>query len=118
MKLVSLELTKKEAKELNSPPSNTSDLPKYPYGTRISLNYDMIERFPDIRDMPVGTKLKIECEAELVEYSERQVQNGEDHCSAEIQITEMAIEEDAEQRKERKRASHLNEIGGSKNETY
>jgi hypothetical protein len=91
-KLVSMKLpkrSKKEMAELTSPME--SDQPKYPYGLQLRFDNDSLKKLPVLRGLKVGTKVMIEAEAEVSEYSERESQSGENY-SCELQVTDISIE--------------------------
>lgn len=115
MKMTSLKLTKKEAKgEYGGPSTKDAEdnLPRYPYGTRIDLETEALEKLElSPSDFTVGQKLKIVCEVEVVRLSESQSLKGKDRCSMDLQITDLAIDTKAVKKKKAE-DKHLNEISG------
>lgn len=90
MKMVSMENDAAEAKEASMP--TLADAPKYPYGLKISLNNDSIEKL-GIPAMPaVGKKMMLHAMVEVCCVSEYDSKEGGKNSSMELQITEMALE--------------------------
>jgi hypothetical protein len=91
MKLVSMKLSAKEAKEDcgMTAPGDTKDLPRWPWGLRLTLDDEVLTKLglelPD-----VGDTVTITAQAHVVSVnsSERQ---GETNRSVELQITDLAI---------------------------
>lgn len=117
MKLTSLKLSAKEAKGEYGGPQSVGkaideNLPRYPYGTRIDLETEALEKLGlSPSDFTVGQKLNVVCEVEVVRLSESQSLKGKDRCSMDLQITDMAIDTKAVKKKKAE-DKHLNEISG------
>ena len=76
-----------ETAAMPSPVSSGYD--KYPYGLRICLNNDQLEKL-GIKDLPkVGTTMVIEAVGEVCENHQSDSLNGKPYRSMYIQITEM-----------------------------
>lgn len=68
-----------------------SEKPAYPYGLRISLDKECMEKL-GMKDMPeVGTKMMIHCMVVVESCSMSQEGNGEEYKSVGLQITDMAM---------------------------
>jgi hypothetical protein len=94
MKLVSLQLTKKEAKD---EATMVPDEPRYPWGTSLHLDEDELKKL-GIEEMPsVGTEFPITAVAKVTGTSERETQDGS-RATLDLQIVKMALgDEDEEQ---------------------
>lgn len=92
MKMVSLKLTRKDAKEeVGIPP----DLPEYPWGTQLHLDEDEMKKL-GLKEMPpVGTEYPIEAVCKVIGTSERETQDGK-RATLDVQIIAMAIGDDEE----------------------
>lgn len=96
MKVASLELSKEEAKKESEPLSGPdAERPKYPYGTSMYLNDEVLAKL-GIKEMPdVGTTLMIQAVAKVTGTSEREYEGGS-HRTLDIQFIEMGCEEGEE----------------------
>lgn len=85
----SLKITAKEAKKQNSPVA-LSDQDRYPYGTRLDLNKDSLDKL-GIKELPaVGTTMMIEAKVTVI--ATRQTAREDDTTrSLELQITDMDV---------------------------
>lgn len=91
MKLVSLKLSPAEAKEESGVPLDAAEnLPKYPYGTSISLDDDELKKVGITAEQKVGAKFVIAGLVEVVGYEKSASQAGERQCLR-LQITEMGL---------------------------
>lgn len=93
-KMISLALDPKEAAEEAAPaspaPAADSDLPLYPYGTRLSLDTETLEAL-GIKEMPkVGSVFPLSGTVEVVGTSVNERQGGVKYSCLDLQITEMA----------------------------
>jgi hypothetical protein len=91
--MVSMKKTKKEKAEMIS--EAKLDAPEYPYGLRISLDSDSMEKLGFSNPLAVGKKLKVEAMVEVVSSSKYDSQSGT-NVSMELQITEMELEQEKE----------------------
>ena len=67
------------------------DLPKYPYGLRLDLDDDALEKL-GITSLPdVGTKMMITCQVEVCSTGAYQTAGSEKETSLGLQITDMEI---------------------------
>lgn len=90
MKMVSLKLSAKDAKEEIGCAPTPADAPAYPYGTRLYLDEDEQKKL-GIVDMPdVGTEFPMEAVVCVVGTSERQTQGGTMK-TLDLQIVKMGI---------------------------
>jgi hypothetical protein len=95
MKLKSMELTKKEAKESDSPRlvGEKKSGPSYPYGLRITLEDKAIEKL-GLSSLPkVGSTLTLSAKVEVTAASVREGENGKQR-DLTLQITDLAIEDE------------------------
>lgn len=95
MALKSLKISAKEAKKQNEPVAVGNE-DRYPWGTRLDLNKDSLDKL-GIKDLPaVGTKMMIEAKVTVI--ATRQTAREDDTTrSLELQITDMAIENDGDE---------------------
>lgn len=92
----SLKISAKKAKEKNQPMVAMSEEDRYPYGTRIDLDKDSLEKL-GIKTMPaVGTEMMIECKVTVIAVRESASQENTSR-SMELQITAMDIEADEDE---------------------
>lgn len=112
-KLVSMKLTKKEAKESFGPVSakeDAADLPKYPYGLCIHLNGEALKKLDlDVSDYSIGDKCKIIADGEVVGVEITERQSGYEREELEVQITDLDVEWGDE---EKKAGERLNTLAG------
>lgn len=90
MKMVSMENDADEAKEMAKP--EMADVPKYPYGLKISLNHDSIEKLGMPAMPAVGKKMMLHAMVEVCCVSEYDSKEGGKNSSMELQITSMGLE--------------------------
>jgi hypothetical protein len=91
-KMVSMQLSKKEAKE-EAPCATPDDQPRYPYGTSLYLDEDSLKKL-GMEEMPsVGTEFPLMAIAKVTGTSERETQDGS-RKTLDLQITKMAIGSD------------------------
>ena len=90
MEMKSMKLSKKEATEA-MPKSISEEKPQYPYGLRISLDNDALEKL-GIKTLPASGKVIMviaKCEVKSVNESDYE---GEKRKSMELQITDLCLE--------------------------
>lgn len=104
MKLVSMRLSKAEAKAETGPIAIKA--PKFPYGLCLRLDGDQLDKLK-LDDLEVGSEVTIEAKGVVEAYRESARQGRETECSAEIQITDLALGESPKARREKKAAAHL-----------
>ena len=96
MGMKSLKISAKKAKEKMTPTLVGSDEDRYPYGTRIDLDQDALEKL-GIKNLPaVGTEMMIECKVTVIAVRESASQENTSR-SMELQITAMDIEADEDE---------------------
>ena len=88
MALVSMKMSKKEAKEETQP--SVDDLPAYPWGLSIHLGDDEIKKL-GAEELTAGDEVTITCTAKVTGSSSNQSLLGDSHNSIDLQITEMEI---------------------------
>lgn len=93
MAMKDLKITKKEAKaKSESMFIGSSDQERYPYGLRLDLNNDTLEKL-GMKALPaVGTVLMFEAKAKVV-GSRQSATEGSENRSVELQITHIDLEE-------------------------
>jgi hypothetical protein len=92
MSMVSMKMSKKEMKA-ETEPSLANENP-YPYGLRISLDTDELEKLGiTVKNLPkVGDAMSITATGCIVSVSEDETAGNGYRCSVQIQIEEMALE--------------------------
>ena len=96
MKMRSMELSKKEAKESNTPTTiGDSNAPRYPYGLEIRLDNESLTKLG--MSLPkVGSYVKIRAEACVTSVSENESKGGKAHRSVSLQIERLAVDDEPE----------------------
>lgn len=91
MKVVSLKLDPAEAKEERGVPLDAAEnLPKYPYGTSLSLDDDELKKLGITAEQKIGAKFVLAGLVEVTGYSKNASQAGERQC-LNLQITELGL---------------------------
>ena len=100
--MVDLALTKEESDEASPVPATASDRPMYPWGLRINLCQDELEKLGlSDDDIKPGDMIHFHSMATVVSVSTNQTQDGDDHCSVALQITHMnAVENESDEDEE------------------
>lgn len=95
-KMVDMRRSPEEKKEVMDAPM-PSDMPDYPYGLCISLGNDELEKLSlDCSDCESGDTIDLRAFAKVTSIS-KQDYNGTQTCRIELQITQLAVEnEDTE----------------------
>lgn len=94
MKLVSMELSPKEA-EAETIEARETEKPKYPYGTCLYLDEEALAKL-GITDLPdVGSMLHIMAIGKVTGTSEREYEGGS-HKTLDVQLVEMACDEEGD----------------------
>ena len=95
MPLTNLKLPKeKPHKSELAQPCCGEDRPSYPYGTRIHINDEIIDRFPGLADSSVKDAVLIVAVGKIVEVSSNESESGSNE-RVEIQLTDMQIKKPA-----------------------
>lgn len=110
MKLVSLELKKKDKKDTKDCcVTEAGDSPVYPWGSRLSFENEQISKIEGLSDVDVGDEVKIYAVATVIsvrkESRKKSDGSSKDDHSVELQITGIAIEDDSEFEKSFDKAS-------------
>lgn len=93
MAMKDLKITKKEAKaKSESMVIGSADQERYPYGLRLDLNNDTLEKLGMTKLPSVGTVLMFEAKAKVV-GSRQSATEGSENRSIELQITHIDLEE-------------------------
>lgn len=96
MKLINLALSKEEAREMQPRTMAEPELPMYPYGLRIELDDDAIEKL-GITELPkVGAEMMVTAKVCVVSTSTSERQGGDEECCVSLQITDLAIGDEDE----------------------
>lgn len=116
-KMVSLKMSEAEAKGdygIGPASPKKSNLPKYPYDTRLRLTTDILKKLGiDVGDYPSGTKCTISAQAEVTSTELRESQAGGERAEICLQITDISVEPAKGQKRETARSKHLDRISGS-----
>ncbi len=91
MALKDLKISKKEAKDANKLASPYEDQERYPYGLRLDLNNETLEKLGITKLPAVGTVLMLEAKAKVV-GSRQSATESSDNRSIELQITHIDLE--------------------------
>lgn len=89
MALVSMKMSREEAKEISQP--SMMDAPEYPYGLCLDLDDDALEKL-GITVLPkVGTEMLINAKVVVKSVSSYDTQGGEAEARVSLQVTDMEI---------------------------
>lgn len=92
MKLVNMKMSEEEAAEYSAG-TLSADAPKYPYGLRLDLDDDALEKLQLLKDLPdVGDSFMIQAKVSVVTVSQRETMEGDNEASVCLQITDMGCE--------------------------
>lgn len=101
MSLKNMKLTKKETRNiLEGPSSPGEDMPRYPWGLRITLDTETIAKLGIKMPLDVGEKCSIVAKGEVVAVSANESQGGGKRESLDIQITDMSVIEGDSEKKD------------------
>lgn len=95
MEMKSMAMTPEEQKEygMGMPQAvASSPAPQYPYGLRICLNDETLQKLGLSERPKVGSFFKVMAMAEVCGTSERECENGEVQKNVDLQIVEMGLE--------------------------
>jgi hypothetical protein len=90
MSMINMKMSREEAKEYNTIEAN-HDAPEYPYGLRIDLNDDSLEKLGITALPKVGTEMTMTCKVTVTSVSAYDRQGGEAEQSVCLQITDMEL---------------------------
>lgn len=94
--MISLKQSAKKMKAGETPVSMDYEPDEYPYGTRLDLNKDTLEKLK-IKTLPaVGDEIMIECKAKVIAVRESANERDTSR-SVELQITDMDLELDSDE---------------------
>ena len=89
MAMVNMKMSAEEAKEQTEP--TAADAPQYPWGLKLNLDDDALEKL-GLTTMPaVGTKMQLAATVEVCSTSSYSDQKGEAESSVSLQITAMEL---------------------------
>lgn len=89
--MVSLKMSVKEAKqEATVSPADPSELPRYPYGSKLCFDTDEIEKL-GIAGLPAGQVVQVTGQAFIGYVSASQEADGEKNQRMEVQLTDVTI---------------------------
>lgn len=89
MALVSMKMSREEAKEISQP--SMMDAPEYPYGLCLDVDDDALEKLGVTALPKVGTEMLINAKVVVKSVSSHDTQGGESEARASLQITDMEI---------------------------
>lgn len=95
MKLKSMKMSAKAAKEMM--PTAISDKPDYPYGLRIDLNDESLEKLGVDKMPTTGTMMILTARVEIKSTNESD-HDGQKRKSMTLQITDAALEKEPEKK--------------------
>ena len=90
MAMVNMKMSREEAKEYTLG-SEVDDGPRYPYGLRLDLNDDSLEKLGITALPKVGTEMTITAKVTVTSVSAYDSQGGEPEQNVCLQITDMEI---------------------------
>jgi len=90
--MISLKMTRKKEDENETPEAVGTTGNQYPWGTRINLESDTLDKLGITKLPNVGDKIMIEGKCEVIS-----VRQSEDGKSVELQITDMDLENDGDE---------------------
>lgn len=93
-KMQSMAYTKTEQKEKKNGPiavGSSADGPKYPYGLRLCLDSDTLEKLGLDSLPPVGKRQMLTALVEVCSTSQREEADGDKHKSLDLQIVKMGL---------------------------
>lgn len=90
MELKNVALAPDEAKDMYEP-KEASDAPKYPYGLRLCLNKETLEKL-GLGELPVGSRVMVMGEGSVVSLNSHQEMDGDKNLSMGVQIEMLAVE--------------------------
>lgn len=92
MKLVSVEMSKEEAKEYGGAvPASDANLPKYPWGLCLELNDDTMAKLGMTELPKVDATMLIEARVVVTSVGSSKQQGGDEEMRCSLQITELAV---------------------------
>lgn len=96
MKLTNMKMSAEEADEYGE--STLAEAPEYPYGLRLSLDDDALDKLGLGEKLPkVGETLTVLAKVDVVHVHVSQDQEGEPESSVQLQITDMSVEKPYEE---------------------
>ena len=98
MKLINMAMSAEEAREQYPTTLATEDAegPKYPYGLRLTLDDDCLEKLGMTAMPKVGDKLMLTAMVEVVGTSTNERQGGDEESCVDLQITDLALGDEKE----------------------
>lgn len=91
MKMVDMELPKKNRKDDQNAPCCATEAkePKYPWGLQINLDNNVLKKLPGLKDGKINGKVQIVASADIVSIRTSQNKERKDDYTVELQITDM-----------------------------
>lgn len=89
MKLKDMKLSKAERKKRDTV-APTGPEP-YPWGLRIHIDNDSIDKFPELKGAKAGTRVSVQAVCKVSSVSMNESDDGRAHHSVELQIQKMAV---------------------------
>lgn len=97
-KLIDMELSDEDKLDASMPIAMPSK-PDYPYGLRISLTHNELEKLGLDDDCEVGDMIDVRCFATVTSVSKNEDGNGKG-CRIELQIEKMAVESEMDEKED------------------
>lgn len=98
MPLKDMRLNKKDQKKFDQP-DVPADTPKFPFGLRVHLEEEVLDKLPELDPMPkVGEKLAMIAVVEVVGIHQNQTASGKRR-HIDVQITELGFEDESKAEK-------------------
>ena len=89
--MVSLKLSKKKKEEMAEP--RPSDMPEYPWGSRLNLESEQVEKFSELQTVAVGDEMtatiKVRVKSVREDESETEAGKKRKRHDVELQVTDM-----------------------------
>lgn len=90
MKLKNMKIDKEAKKKMMEP--IPSDVPEYPWGLRLELNNESLEKLGLEKLPKVGTSVKLYAKVDVVSVSAYEQAKGEKNKNLSLQITDLCLE--------------------------
>lgn len=95
-KLVSMELSDEDKLDAIEAVPSIKDQPDFPYGLRICLTQKELDKLGIEADCDIGDYIDLRAFARVTSVSQNEV-NGEQQCRVELQIEQLAVENETDE---------------------
>jgi hypothetical protein len=94
MEMVDMKLPKRKKEDMKTA-GMPMDMPQdqWPYGLKITLEKEQIDKLPSVKGYNVGDYVFIEAEACVVSMRKSEQKGGKDHYSVELQIEKISLKD-------------------------